>query len=169
MTSMFLQWLNLGRGGTVTTDGDAKKAVVVGDVVINLYIFKQTAHLRSHGNTVVARIVDNVLEDLDIVSMLIPGIDVNADFPCMMHMIPISLSIGRAILDAYALLFILRAFIVNMIVLDLERVRTSHRNILLPPIRAGRLHFVAVNNDAAAIPDPYTRRAGIVSVILLGW
>ncbi len=59
----------------------ADEAVVIGQIVDQADVFQQSTHLGGERKTIVFRIVDAVEKDLDIVGVLVPGVDVYADLP----------------------------------------------------------------------------------------
>jgi len=90
-----LHWvLALRAARAIDTDRDTTEPVVVSDVVVYPYIFKQATHLRSHDQAIAVRdVMDNVLENVNVVRVLILGVHVNADSLHIMHVIPINSSI----------------------------------------------------------------------------
>ncbi len=115
--------------------------------------------------------MEYILVNLDVVSLLIPGIYIKTcSLPIyyIMYMILINFSVPGAILYGYSLPPIRPGTaIVNMIILDFECVCAGHCNIFLFAVIAGQPDLIAINDDVTTTPDTNTGRSGIVGIVVL--
>jgi len=102
--------------------------------------------------------MDDIIENLDIIGVLLPGIDIDALPVHVVHVVVVDFPVAASEFHIYTLSATgARSSVMNMIVFDLEGIGSCHGNALLTTVIACEFDFIAVDDNVVVSSPEFGR------------